>query len=534
MTVRNNGRVTASGATVHLDLARDPSIEVLSETEQTLGDIEPGEVKSARFNIAIRPWSTLEKLEPRITVSEQSFERADRRQIELPFDRRVARRPVVVNRNYYVAAEEAVLRSGASDAASEYARAPRGSVLRAVGELYGDGDEPEWVQVELSVQEDDRSRTETLWADWRSLTTDAPDGAGDTQPVVVTRFGTTPPGVTFVSPTSDLTTSGDRVDLTVNITESRGKLERVKLLAGLDGADLRDVIEQAEFEVPDVEVGENRIVRYTGALRLGRNIFRVVAENDAGKRTERTLVVTREARPDRASRALIVGIEDYLFLGNVPGCREDARAVAETIRRARRIEPGRITLMTCDAEREIDRPSGGAIRRRMNRLAADTGADGMAFFYFSGHGIMRNNELYLIPRDGDRGGGIALREIEDILRNSDAGQQVVVLDVCRPAEEHAPETIKPEASGRVTVFFSCDEDEMSYIKEGGTQSVFSDAFVRALGQAAPEPGRPLTARELQGRIDELMGQWRDETGKDQTPQLRGPGETVIIPPERME
>ena len=87
------------------------------------------------------------------------------------------------------------------------------------------------------------------------------------------------------------------------------------------------------------------------------------------------------------------------------------------------------------------------------------------------------------------------------------------------------------AGGGVAVFFSCDRGEYSYPTAVGAESVYTQAFVKALHSLASSR-YAVTASRLQSGIEELMRQWRLATGKKQTPKLRPSHADVVIVPGR--
>ncbi|MDP6438229.1 MAG: caspase family protein, partial [Candidatus Brocadiia bacterium] len=87
---------------------------------------------------------------------------------------------------------------------------------------------------------------------------------------------------------------------------------------------------------------------------------------------------------DRSSVALVVGIEDYMFMGRVPGCHADARNVARSVQRARGLGNSRVVRLTEQAA-EANKPPREALKRRIHGVAGEAREGGMLFFYFSGH-----------------------------------------------------------------------------------------------------------------------------------------------------
>jgi uncharacterized caspase-like protein len=78
----------------------------------------------------------------------------------------------------------------------------------------------------------------------------------------------------------------------------------------------------------------------------------------------------------------------------------------------------------------------GIVRRSPNELAAALDPDqGTLFFYFSGHGFQQDDHNYLATfgstADDLKGEGLAVSDIESILRSSHARQSMMFIDACR-------------------------------------------------------------------------------------------------------
>ena len=258
-----------------------------------------------------------------------------------------------------------------------------------------------------------------------------------------------------------------------------------------------------------------------------------IANRSDGDKQE---VMLRKARTrlDEKSLALLIGVEDYLFLGNVPGCTSDAKTMAKTVRTARRMSSSSVIVMTDDAKDAVNKPNKATMKKRLEGLAQDVDEGGLAFVYFSGHGVMQNKQLHLVPQNCDEKDGIPLAYVIEQLAKSKAGQKVVVLDVCRPSEDHGVDKIVPslvKARKDVAVFMSCDEGEKSYPAKDRTESVYSGFFVRALTELSADTSEPVTARGLHKKVAEEMKEWRKKSGKRQTPQLimQGGSDIILIP-----
>jgi hypothetical protein len=225
---------------------------------------------------------------------------------------------------------------------------------------------------------------------------------------------------------------------------------------------------------------------------------------------------------DESSIALVIGVEKYDFIGDAPGCRNDAMAISGAIRKARNIAPANVIVMTDDAANAINIPNQKTIQNRLEGVMKDVGKDGLAFVYFAGHGVSQDGDLFLIPKNGGERDGIALSYVIEQMEKSAAKEKVLVLDVCRPSKDRAvvvigPDLLKPRRT--MTIFLSAAPREISHLKDDDSGGVYTDVFVRVLESAMDDPKEPVTARRLHEMISSQMRSWRLKTGKAQTPQL---------------
>lgn len=93
------------------------------------------------------------------------------------------------------------------------------------------------------------------------------------------------------------------------------------------------------------------------------------------------------ARADRDT-AVVVGVEDYFKLPDVPYAARDARAFESWLVYTRGVPADRVTLLA-------DAPNREQILEAVERAAAVTPADGILWLYFAGHGAAA-------PDDGQR------------------------------------------------------------------------------------------------------------------------------------
>ena len=237
---------------------------------------------------------------------------------------------------------------------------------------------------------------------------------------------------------------------------------------------------------------------------------------------------------DNATVAVVIGVSKYAFIGNIDVCASDARQVASALTDVRGVNPVNVAVMT-DGGTGTYSPTKATISERIRLCADEAGEDGMAFVYFSGHAVTRNDELLIIPQDCRPANGIPVNDIMRTLATSKARDKVLVIDACHAgAAQKGMLGISPdlaEDSG-VTVFLSCSGDEFSYPSETKDASVYTDCFVDALSGLA-SGGRAVTAAALHSQVEDMMRRWRLSSGKKQHPRLiQMPHRDTILVPAR--
>ena len=219
--------------------------------------------------------------------------------------------------------------------------------------------------------------------------------------------------------------------------------------------------------------------------------------------------------------AVVIGIGDYVFLGKIPGCEADAISFANAICETRRMDPNNVVLMT-DSGDKSHLPTKAMIESRIRMCVNEAKPDGMALVYFSGHAVTQDGQALLVPKDCEAANGIPVNTVVAMLRESPARDKVLIIDACHAGAAQkgvlviARDTIK--AAEGVAMFLSCDKEENSYPLENGEKSVYTDAFLRCLQESA-SGSTAVTARSLEGKIEDKMRAWRLQTGLRQTPRL---------------
>ncbi len=280
-----------------------------------------------------------------------------------------------------------------------------------------------------------------------------------------------------------------------------------------------------------------------------------------------------------AVHALLIGIDAYAPGSGVPllrGCRADVLALRETLVRRLGVPAAQVrTLLDAEATRD-------AVEAAWRALCAALQPGDAAFVHFSGHGSLAASDDPAEPHgfdetlvlwDSRTPGGRDLRdkEVGALLDRVAArgAQALLFLDCCHsggatraagatqsglpaavrfcpPAARTLPSTARgtahgtardtararhdalraQAARGRHVVLAACLDEEKAaeYAAPGGWHGAATWFFLKALEQAAPDAAGTLTWAEI---YDQVLAGVRTAFPR-QTPQLLGPGETLLL------
>ena len=238
--------------------------------------------------------------------------------------------------------------------------------------------------------------------------------------------------------------------------------------------------------------------------------------------------------------ALVIGIDGYQALGTLTTCRNDAKALARVLIENAGYSESRVILLTDDASEPQNRPTLATVRRRTSQVADLARPGDAVLFYFSGHGITRDNQGYLVPIDGDAKNAVALSWVRETLLSSRAESRFLILDACHAGSAAkgvsgiAPSLV---AESGMAMMLSSAADQVSYPDKSGKNSVFSGYLVEGLsGAADADADRSVTLAELFSFVERSMIDWSIASGKTQLPIMWGDGDRttplarVLTPP----
>lgn len=188
-------------------------------------------------------------------------------------------------------------------------------------------------------------------------------------------------------------------------------------------------------------------------------------------------------------RALLIGINEYDFLGELSFARKDAQGFAAALRHHCGFSDNELTLMTC-ASRGGLRGLGDYMEVALGNLTKISGLD-LLIFGFWGHGFAPDGRRYLCgldARDDDlERSAVSLDLVQARLAQTGALNTLLVLDCCqnRPAGRGAAVDLE---AGAEEQFAAMARDIQTSRKQASGKGVATTAIMNScrVGQRAFE------------------------------------------------
>ena len=225
--------------------------------------------------------------------------------------------------------------------------------------------------------------------------------------------------------------------------------------------------------------------------------------------------------PAKAKRwALVVGVDKYNDpqISPLHGAANDARALADALVRYSGFPQDQVILLATDqpAERQ---PTRVNLLRRLSNLAAAVPKDGLLLLSFSGHGMERGGQAFLLPSDAQISDQISFLEdtavnvtrMRDLIRATGVAQVMILLDACRNDPGGRADAPNPLSQSYVNGFnfdvrnrevqafatiYATAVGQRAYEYTEKKQGYFTWAIVEALKGGAVNPAGEVTLSEL--------------------------------------
>lgn len=239
--------------------------------------------------------------------------------------------------------------------------------------------------------------------------------------------------------------------------------------------------------------------------------------------------------------AVVVGVEDYAILPDVPHARRDATVMADLMRYTRGIPASRLI--------ELVNPSRARLLASLQEAGERTGPDGRVWIYFAGHGAAhpdRGGAPMIMPREtpddvlGFVSSGVV---IEDAIALAKAGgaEVLVITDACYTGTNRTGERVLDQGgrmfvpsvwqeSSPAAVWLAAGPSEVALPLDEVRHGAFTYAMIGALrgwadGEITGEPDGVVTAEEAQAYVSRALRQLGVE---NQRPLLKGATDELAL------
>jgi Caspase domain len=224
--------------------------------------------------------------------------------------------------------------------------------------------------------------------------------------------------------------------------------------------------------------------------------------------------------------ALLVGAKGYENVPPLKWADKDACDVARELEGCGFAPQNMTVLHDGDAAKQ---PVGAKLYHHLGDLQGRLDPDDLLLFYFSGHGIMQDDDDYLLPIDAsDRSlkrTAVKLDHVVSDLQASGSKQVVLLIDACRnelptgksihALGDIAAKSIAESATEGVAAIFSCESRERSYEVDEEQQSAFTHCLLHAIRRPSVNTVNEV-ADYLASEVKVLNGKYRQ---RPQTPFL---------------
>jgi Caspase domain len=226
--------------------------------------------------------------------------------------------------------------------------------------------------------------------------------------------------------------------------------------------------------------------------------------------------------------ALIIGVDAYQDsqIGPLQGASNDARLLADSLVRYAGFPSDQVILMTTGQPGERQ-PTRVNILRRLSNLASVVPRDGLLLVSFSGHGMERNGQAYLLPSDAQISDDVTFLEetavsvvrMKERIKATGVRQVIVLLDACRNDPGGRADAPNPLTEAYTRAFnFDTRNNEVE---------AFATLYATAVGQRAYEYSEKKQGYFTWAVIEALKGGAADEKGEVTLARLIDYVQTIV-------
>jgi hypothetical protein len=246
--------------------------------------------------------------------------------------------------------------------------------------------------------------------------------------------------------------------------------------------------------------------------------------------------------------AIVIGVQEHddKKIQNLKYCQADVEAIrtALTDPDTCGFKKGDVVVLHTGLAGRLHQPTKnrilGAVATQLGRARpGDT-----VVLFFSGHGVIRAGQAYLVPRDCNvkdiPGTAVPIADLVEMFSECQARHRMLILDCCHAGAEGRNLVVEPVPGGltqpggtrlaepfkklknQVVTLASCQEDEKSYEWTAKKRGYFTHFLVESLqsGFADVDGDGVITSTELAAYLEgTVRDQVKHDLGKSQTPSL---------------
>ena len=187
--------------------------------------------------------------------------------------------------------------------------------------------------------------------------------------------------------------------------------------------------------------------------------------------------------------ALIIGVGKYEDdnITPLPGANNDARALRDALRDYAGFDEKQIILLTTDESKD-HQPTKNNILRYLGNLSGTVPKDGLLLVAFSGHGIERQKQAFLLASDTPYNDNVRVLErtaisvsddFKELVRDTGVGQVIILLDACR----NDPSSGRSSSDNALTQAY---KDGFSFDVRNREVEAFATLYATSIGERAYE------------------------------------------------
>lgn len=251
-----------------------------------------------------------------------------------------------------------------------------------------------------------------------------------------------------------------------------------------------------------------------------------------------------ELPPARNRYAILIGVDAYdnKNIDSLDDPSHDVQVLKDTLERYAGFRDDNVIVLSTKSK-EGDRPTRNRILVALSSMKYDVREDSLLLFMFSGHGITKDNQAFLLPQDAVNTDdpkllaqtSLSVDLIRESIADTNAKQAIVLLDSCRndPQKGKGPsnnpfttaytegfdfQKLNKNISASV-VIYAAEVGGRAYVDSTANLGYFTEALADALqGKAANEAGEVRLSSlldYLQSTVPTMVG--HDMPGKNQRP-----------------